>query len=213
MHKWSKKDKITGQFTRTIRKWSLENFNEGFIQGNRFFVYSPDHHHSNNLGYVLRSIIAYETYNNDIVTKDFCIHHKDKNKLNDLKENLQKLQFGEHTRLHCEKPKVECVCIICNKKFYLHQWRINQGRGKYCSSGCSQKREVTKETREKVSKSSLGRVSGMKGKKQSDKQKETIRNLFKDKSKELITCTVCGKVGGEPAMKRWHFKNCKEVIS
>lgn len=56
-------------------------------------------------GYVMRSIVHYEYYNNDIVTSEYNIHHKDKNRLNDTKENLQKLTHAEHSLLHHPKGK------------------------------------------------------------------------------------------------------------
>jgi len=31
---------------------------------------------------------------------------------------------------------LECICQECGKKFKTFQWRINQGKGKYCSKKC-----------------------------------------------------------------------------
>ena len=33
---------------------------------------------------------------------------------------------------------------------------------------------------------------------------------YSDKPKEKITCPHCNKTGGKPAMKRYHFDNCKQ---
>jgi len=34
-------------------------------------------------------------------------------------------------------------------------------------------------------------------------------NLTKDKTPKQVSCPWCEKVGGDNAMKRWHFDNCK----
>jgi len=207
------KDKKTGRFARSITKWSIEKFNEGYLRKDgRFFVYYPEHHRATAQGYVLRSIIAYEYYHNDIVTKEFCIHHIDHNKSNDTKENLVKLPFREHSILHATRPKVKCICIICDKIFYLPQWRIAEGKGNFCSRKCSQKKKVSEITKEKISNSNKGRISGMKGKKQSEKQKNILREKFTGIPHPKVECPICNAIGGLPAMKRWHFENCKEKI-
>jgi hypothetical protein len=68
-----------------------------------------------------------------------------------------------------------------------------------------------------------GRVSPMKGKKQSDEAKEKIGNSVRERWKrdkengitysgwkhKKVECPFCGKIGGEGLMKRWHFNNCK----
>ena len=33
--------------------------------------------------------------------------------------------------------------------------------------------------------------------------------ISKGDTAELVTCPHCGKVGGKPAMHRWHFDSCK----
>lgn len=46
------------------------------------------------------------------------------------------------------------------------------------------------------------------------KSKETLQKLREKASKDpkpKITCPICGKTGGEPSMKRWHFDNCKSI--
>jgi hypothetical protein len=45
---------------------------------------------------------------------------------------------------------------------------------------------------------------------------EDIKKVLSDKQKGLykpiIECPYCNKIGGKPAMKRWHFNNCKKRI-
>ena len=46
----------------------------------------------------------------------------------------------------------------------------------------------------------------------SDQHKINISNALKKSVKtkqKTVSCPYCGKSGGERAMKRWHFKNCK----
>lgn len=45
----------------------------------------------------------------------------------------------------------------------------------------------------------------------SENHKLKISNANKGKPKPIITCPHCGKKGGKPAMKQWHFDNCKEL--
>lgn len=44
----------------------------------------------------------------------------------------------------------------------------------------------------------------------SDDHKEKISQALSGVKKELLSCPYCGKVGGKPALVRWHFDNCKE---
>ena len=43
----------------------------------------------------------------------------------------------------------------------------------------------------------------------SDETKLKMSLAKKGKAKPQITCPHCGKTGGKPAMKQWHFDNCK----
>ena len=101
--KYKIKVKNKGWFKRKIQPWSLNSFNDGLITSKgRFKVYCPKHIRADHRGYVYRSIVAYETYHNTNVSPDYVVHHKDKNKLNDSKENLELMGFGEHTSFHCK---------------------------------------------------------------------------------------------------------------
>ena len=60
---------------------------------------------------------------------------------------------------------------------------------------------ISEETKLKLRESHLG-------KKFSEETKRKIGMKNKGK-KTLISCPICNKVGGKPAMKRWHFDNCK----
>ena len=132
-----------GRYKRSRKLWSLDNFNDGYIdKKGRFRVYKPDHKRSYKGGYILRSIAAYEAYHNVIVEKHMDVHHIDHNKLNDSKNNLELIDHAEHTKLHKTKPKllINKICKRCNISFKIIGWRSRQGRGIYCSSICYQQR-------------------------------------------------------------------------
>lgn len=44
-------------------------------------------------------------------------------------------QYESYRKIKVER--IECDCLICNKKFYQRQSNINYGRGKYCSKKCA----------------------------------------------------------------------------
>ena len=136
-----------GRFKVVYKTWSLENFNEGFINSHgRFRVRLPSHHKANPYGWVNRSHAAYEAYHpDDIVTIEYVVHHVDENKLNDSKENLEKILHGEHTRLHClgkKKPWVNqhlkngenVNCEHCGKEFYRAPWETSAKN--FCDRKC-----------------------------------------------------------------------------
>lgn len=136
-----KRNLITGKFERTRSPWSLANFDDGYVDANgRMRVYKPGHPRSSNMGYVMRSIVAFESYHGVLVSINFNIHHKDYNRLNDSKENLEIIEHAEHTRRHKTKASIKLICTFCKKDFLLKQCRINAGRGKYCSQACYRKK-------------------------------------------------------------------------
>lgn len=145
-----KRDPKTGRFVRKYRNWDLKYFDEGYVNSNgRFIVLCPDHPRASKSGWVFRSIVAYETYHNIKVTKEYDIHHKDGNKLNDSKGNLIKIKHGKHSRLHnvgidrreCNKHLRKgkyLKCESCGIFFYRPQWVMNHNRSKrvFCSTEC-----------------------------------------------------------------------------
>lgn len=51
-------------------------------------------------------ILLYETFNNYKLKKNECIHHKDKNKLNNYIDNLELMTKSEHNSLHHKNKKI-----------------------------------------------------------------------------------------------------------
>jgi hypothetical protein len=94
---------------------------------------------------------------------------------------------------------------------------------------------TSKETKEKQSKSKLGKLNPFYGKKHSEKNIELFSNNQKGPSnsfygkkhsietkkhlslirtgvsKPTTQCPHCGKIGSVNTMPRWHFNNCKEL--
>lgn len=130
-----------GKFQRKHNQWSLNNFDDGFIekQSGRMMVYYPIHPRANKMGYIRRAIIAYEIYHNIQVTKDYCVHHIDNDKLNDSIENLKLILFSEHSKLHHKHTGEYRKCLHCEQEFYAQKSVIQSGNGKYCSHICSNK--------------------------------------------------------------------------
>lgn len=50
-----------------------------------------------------------------------------------------------------------------------------------------------------------------KGKVLSEEHKAAIGAGNRGKAKPKTTCPHCGKIGGVPQMKQWHFDNCKDI--
>jgi len=146
-----------GKFIRTRRHFSIENFNDGYVDNHgRFRVWLPEHHRSYKGGYVLRAIVAYEAYHDILVPKDYDVHHKDGNRLNDSKENLEMMTHAKHTILTCRVPEAHItrVCQHCEKEFIIERWRLKDpSRGKYCSQRCYHDHERSKLHKNRLSES------------------------------------------------------------
>lgn len=83
-------------------------------------------------------------------------------------------------------------------------------------------RKLSEETKAKISKNSARKGkpnwnTGIKWKKKNyrtnmpDDQKKKLSDALKGRYKPKVSCPHCGKIGGRPAMKRFHFDNCKEL--
>lgn len=152
-----------GRFKRIHHEWSLENFDDGYIVNlrgkKRFRVYKPEHPRADHMGYIFRSIIAYETYHGVTVPLDMETHHIDGNTLNDKKENLVLLTNSEHRIIHAIKrgSLIKHVCKHCGKEFYIQRFRLNdlsgrnRRRGIFCSLDCFHKHERTDEHKKNIS--------------------------------------------------------------
>ncbi len=131
--------KLNGTFQRLLKPFSLDNFNDGWVDSDgRFRVYFPNHYRADKNGHILRAIVAYEAYHRIIIPIGKDVHHKDGDRLNDSKENLELLIHDEHS--HISNPILNIVrtCKNCGKKFNIKPWRLRQPqRGNFCSRKCS----------------------------------------------------------------------------
>ncbi len=144
-----------GTFKRIRKPFSLDNFNDGYVDNRgRFRVWLPEHPRAYESGYVLRSIITYELYHGISVPKENDIHHKDENRLNDSKENLEMMTHGEHSAMSNRLPGAHIirVCQHCQKEFTIERWRLKDpSRGKYCSQKCFHAHKRSKLHRKRIS--------------------------------------------------------------
>jgi hypothetical protein len=152
-----------GRFTRIHEEWTLDNFNDGYVANlkgkKRFKVYKSKHHRSNYMGYVLRSIVAYEAYNGVQVPRNMEVHHKDGNTLNDNRENLVLLTNSEHQKIHAIKKGflIEHTCEHCGRLFYIQRFRLKdlsggtKKRGRFCGQKCYHNHKRSDEHKKNIS--------------------------------------------------------------
>jgi len=139
----------------------------------------------------------------------------------ETKEKLRQANLGKNNPLygigHSEETKIKMS--KSRKGKYVGVKLSKETKGKISES--LKGRKHSEETKIKISKSLRGKFLGKKlseetkekikqgnlGKKQSEETKEKIRHARLNE--RIIACPYCNKVGGNNAMKRWHFDNCK----
>ena len=110
--------------------WSPERWDDGVIDRRGYFrVYHPAHPSATLSGWVRRFHVVWWLATGEVIKHPNLLHHL-------RLSNLEKQLHDEHTRHHCSKPPVRCTCRSCGASFLLPQWRLNQGRGRYCSAVC-----------------------------------------------------------------------------
>lgn len=131
------------RYQRVHNVWSLENFNDGYInKSGRFRVYFPEHPRADKMGYIFRSIVTYETHHGVSVPIEMVIHHINENRLDDSKENLLMLTRGSHSSLHNQKrieaAKIRRVCKQCKQEFTIKRSELKgpSRTGSFCSKEC-----------------------------------------------------------------------------
>jgi hypothetical protein len=126
-------------------------------------------------------------------------------------ETRQKISAGNKGKVISE----EHLAILRQPKSEEHKQKISaSNKGKVISA----------ETKKKISQSRKGSIvsdetkqklsNALKGRKRNYSVVSPESNLKRSKSmsgraKPIIQCPHCGKKGGEPQMKQWHFNNCK----
>lgn len=74
----------------------------------------------------------------------------------------------------------------------------------------TKRKPQSEESKRKNSQSHLGKTKTKETREKMSKPKTTETRLKMSKPKELIECSVCKRIGGRPAMLRWHFDNCPQ---
>ena len=133
---WTRNDEKTGRFVQQRSVWTPEQWDDGYVDNKgRFRVYRPDCPRAFASGYALRAHVVWWLYNGKCHDAELELHHRDGNRLNDELVNLEPLTRSQHQKIH-RGSDVTLTCKGCGKPFTLPQWRINQGRGKYCTNQC-----------------------------------------------------------------------------
>ena len=93
-------------------------------KGEYLYALVPEHPKATKNGYVLMHRIIVENFLGRILNKNEVVHHKDGNKTNNVIENLEVVDYREHSKLHRlkqGKKYVKLKCPWCNKIFELPQ--------------------------------------------------------------------------------------------
>lgn len=104
---------------------------QGYVE-----VLLPGHHRARGNNYVFEHILVAEEMIGRRLKKNEQVHHKNRIKTDNRRENLEILDGGEHSRIHArERRRGEYLsCVICSKEFYVKPSRV--GRAKCCSLKC-----------------------------------------------------------------------------
>jgi hypothetical protein len=122
-----------------LRNGSLSN------KDGRVRIYCPQFPGSHKSGFCLRSRVVWWLHTGEIITDmEANIHHENHIPSDDRFDNLEKLSHAEHSQLHNAERSEKAICISkcagCGNDFKILQWRLNQGKGKYCSLKCYNKK-------------------------------------------------------------------------
>jgi|WetSurMetagenome_2_1015567.scaffolds.fasta_scaffold34565_2 hypothetical protein len=104
-----------GEHNKGEKAW---NYKGGYV-GKNGYKYIRE-----NGKYVLEHKNVYEKYYGIKIKKGYCVHHIDRNKLNNTIENLEIMSRKEHARLHhikLSKEDVEFVIYLSKEKGFSHR--------------------------------------------------------------------------------------------
>lgn len=148
-----KSRRANGTFEKLrTESWNGLNWDDGFKNNKGYFcVYLPAHPSASSTGWVHRAHAVWWLKTGQVIKRGWAIHHKNENKLDDIFDNLQLMEHGEHSRLHSSKPLISCKCECCGEIFYLSIWRLRGGQRRYCSLKCYWQSPRSDVTRQKQS--------------------------------------------------------------
>ena len=128
-------------------------------------------------------------------------------------ETRQKISAGNKGKVISEEHRT----ILKQPKSEEHIRKIREANtGKIRSEEVKQKNRLARlgkkdseETRKKKSKAFKGRKITWNLNATTPEANEKRRKALTGRQKPVILCPHCGKSGGEPQMKQWHFDKCK----
>lgn len=71
----------------------------------------------------------------------------------------------------------------------------------------------TTSAREKIAKYRLGKIHSPECRESMKKKKPGTALALTGRKRITVECPHCNKSGGEGAMQRWHFSNCKQLVN
>lgn len=113
-------------------------------------------------------------------------------KVEALRKNRENGNCPRTGKKHSEESKKKMSIARLGKKFDPEKLKLRKPR------------VVTEETRKKLSASLTGRIFS-----EESRQKSSLTQ--KGRPAERVECPHCGKIGGKPIMKRYHFNNCRNA--
>ena len=136
-----KRDKKTGRYVRTATMWTERDWDSGYVDNKgRFRIYRPDYPRAYHEGYALRAHVVWWLHTGEVHPTGTNLHHRDKDKLNDVFANLECKDARQHTIDHLQRLH-EFTCGYCGNKFYVTGRelgrRTSEGKlPKFCSLKC-----------------------------------------------------------------------------
>lgn len=117
------------------------DFSKLYVCGGYYAIKCPDHPKAWKTGLIhLHRIIAEQKIGRLLLPGE-VVHHIDKNKFNNLPENLEVLTQAEHKKRHDEeyyKFSVNLICDNCKKRYSVRRGQEPDKKG-YKHSFCSRK--------------------------------------------------------------------------
>jgi hypothetical protein len=120
-----------------VRKYPVVEFN-----GMTFLFHSPSGYYVSKLGVRLNRAVW--EYHNGPIPDGYVIHHKDQNKVNNSIDNLELMEWGEHSAHHHEiadaAKYVTVTCVGCDQPLRRLAIAVRNGTKQYCSRACANAR-------------------------------------------------------------------------
>ncbi len=121
--------------------WTIQKI---ISKGDYNYALVPDHPNATKNGYVLEHRVVVENDLDRLLSDDEIVHHKDGNRKNNTRGNLEVMFLADHSRFHglLQGTKmVDCKCPSCGTLFTreYRQTFLSKKKGKFvfCSRNCS----------------------------------------------------------------------------